>query len=406
LATFRKKPRGWQAQIRRRGRPSISATFASKADARAWAADTESQIARGIYRERGEDDQLTLGMLIERYLVEVTPLKKGAAAEAVRLAAIGRDRICQIRLSDYQPADLAGYRDRRLAQVSGSTVNRELNVISHVFTVGRKEWGVKLANPVQLVRRPKHNRARTRRLRADEEEALLFELRPSERDARGVYLPGGCRNPWVLPLVRLALATAMRQGELLALRWDDVDLPGKCAYLHDTKNGESRQVPLSTQARRLLAQLPRDDSGRVFPTTTEAVKQSFARATERAGLVDFHFHDLRHEAVSRMAPLIRDSLTLSKVTGHKSTRMLGRYFHPDASYMAGLLDGDAAPSGMTVSSQRAVSGAAPAARSDADPGATIGLAQAGVDVASLLEQLLRQFKPDGIAPTPPVDEEH
>jgi hypothetical protein len=122
--------------------------------------------------------------------------------------------------------------------------------------------------------------------------------------------------------------------------------------------------------------------------------------------VDFHFHDLRHEAVSRMAPLIRDSLTLSKVTGHKSTRMLGRYFHPDASYMAGLLDGDAAPSGTIVSSQRAVSGAAPAARSDADPGATIGLAQAGVDVASLLEQLLRQFKPDGIAPTPPVGEEH
>ena len=246
LATLRKKPWGWEAQIRRRGRPSISATFGCKADARAWASDTESQIARGVYRERGEDDRLTLGLLIERYRLEVTPNKKGALVEAVRLAAIQRDPIADIRLSDYLPADLAVYRDRRLAQVSGSTVNRELNLISHVFNVGRKEWGVKMDNPVQRLRRPKDNRARTRRFRPGEEAALLHELRPSERDERGVYMPGGCRNAWMLPLVQLALATAMRQGELLALRWNEVDLPGKRALLHDTKNGESREVPLSS----------------------------------------------------------------------------------------------------------------------------------------------------------------
>ncbi|WP_211369008.1 site-specific integrase [Pseudoxanthomonas jiangsuensis] len=389
MATLRKKPWGWEAQIRLRGRPSVSATFGSKADARAWAADTESQIARGVYRERGNDARLTLGLLIERYLVEVTPHKKGAAVEAVRLALIQRDPICQIRLSDYLQGDMAAYRDRRLAVVSGSTVNRELNLISHVFNIGRKEWGVKMDNPVQRLRRPKENRARSRRLAPAEEAALLHELRPSERDDRGVYRPGGCRNTWILPLVRLALATAMRQGELLSLRWQDVDLAGKCARLHDTKNGESRDVPLSTQARSILAGLPRDGSGRVFPTTSEAVKQSFSRATERAGLVDFHFHDLRHEAVSRMAPLIRDSLTLSKVTGHKSTRMLGRYFHPDASYMAGLLDGGPEEAGGTPNAPTAAS-------QTPDLGSILAMGQQGegsVDVVNVLEHLLRQLKP-------------
>lgn len=340
LATFRKKPWGWEAQIRVRGRPSISSTFGSKADARAWASKTESEVARGIYRERGQDDQLTLGILIDRYLVEVTPLKKGANVETIRLAAIRRDPICEIRLSDYLSSDTAGYRDRRLSVVSGSTVNREFNLISHVFNVGRKEWGVKMENPIASLTRPKNNRARNRRLRPKEEVALLHELRPRERDERGVYLRGGCRNSLMLPLTKLALATAMRMGELLSLRWEHVHLDERFVHLPDSKNGESRDVPLSMPAREILAGLSQDVPGQVFPLSEEAAKQAFSRAVIRAGIGDFHFHDLRHEAVSRMAPLIRDSLTLSKVTGHKSTRMLGRYFHPDASYLANLLDGE------------------------------------------------------------------
>lgn len=273
---------------------------------------------------------------MDRYLVEVTPFKRGAAVEAVRLAAIRRDPVCEIRLSDYLSSDMASYRDRRLATVSGSTVNRELNLISHVVNVGRKEWGVKMENPVASVRRPKHNRARSRGLRPKEEAALLHELRPRERDERGVYLKGGCRNPLMLPLTRLALTTAMRMGELLSLRWEHVHLDEKFVHLPDSKNGELRDVPLSMQAREILSGLMMDESGRVFPVSDEAVKQAFTRAVTRAGIADFHFHDLRHEAVSRMAPLIRDSLTLSKVTGHKTIRMLGRYFHPDADYLAGL----------------------------------------------------------------------
>lgn len=385
MATIRKKDWGYEAQIRVRGRPSVSSTFKTLADARAWAAETEAQIARGAYRGRGNDDKLTLGLLIDRYAVEITPFKKGALSEAIRLAAIRRDPICEIRLSDYLPADMAGYRDRRLSEVSGSTVNRELNLISHVFNVGRKEWGVRIENPVAYIRRPKNNRARDRRLSSEEEAALLHELRPSERNAHGAYLKGGCRNPWMKPLVQLALATAMRQGELLALRWEHVHLGARYAFLPDTKNGDSRQVPLSASARAILAVLPRDPSGRVFPITDEVVKQSFPRAAARAKLMDLHFHDLRHEAVTRMAPLIRDSLTLSKVTGHKSTRMLARYFHPDAGYLAGLLDGEV-PAASTGDTKAFV-----------EQGAGDGLrrllaGQSQLDVANVLAALAQELK--------------
>lgn len=345
MATFIRRSNGWQAQIRRVGRTSLTQTFRTRADAEAWAAQKESEIARGSYRERSLDHQLSLRQLIDRYLEQVTPFKKGADSEALRLRAIRRDRLCDIRLSDYRALDLASYRDRRLTKVSGSTVNRELNLISHVFTIGRKEWGVSMENPVANLRRPKHNRARNRRLKPGEEAKLVYELRPRQRDANGHYLPGGCRNPLMLPLVELALATSMRLGELLALRWENIHADQKLAHLSDSKNGESRDVPLSRRAREILTALPCSTSERVFPLSAQAAKRAFVRATERAHLANLHFHDLRHEAISRMAPLIRDSLTLSKITGHKSTRMLGRYFHPRADYLADLLDGpEATPS--------------------------------------------------------------
>lgn len=403
MATYVRRPNGWQAQIRRVGRPSLTRTFRVRADAESWAAQKESEIARGSYRERSLDHQFTLGLLIDRYLEQVTPFKKGAAVEATRLRAIRRDPVCDIRLSDYRPLDMASYRDRRLAKVSGSTVNRELNLISHVFTIGRKEWGVSMENPVAHLRRPKHNRARSRRLNPGEEAALVYELRPRQRDTHGHYLPGGCRSPLMLPLVQLALATSMRLGELLGLRWENIHVDQKFVHLPDSKNGESRDVPLSRLARDILTGLPCSTLGRVFPLSTEAAKRAFVRATERAHLTDLHFHDLRHEAISRMAPLIRDSLTLSKVTGHKSTRMLGRYFHPRADYLADLLDGlPATPhapeilSPSTVSLSRCPSANTMAASSAGQrPESSAGK----LELAELLNLVVMQLKG-----TPPHDE--
>lgn len=334
MASILPRPGGWQAQVRRRGRPPISRTFKTKADAQAWAWQTESEIARGVYRDRSQTERFTLGEILARYGKEISPLKKSADPEANRIAFLLRDPVTHLRLSDLRPADLAAFRDRRLQEVTGYTVIRDLTLISHAINIARKEWGIAMDNPCSLIRRPKENRPRKRRLSPKEEQLLLAELELSRRTADGIWLPGGCRNPWMKPLVILAIETAMRRGELLQLDWTDVFLEERFVRLHDSKNGHGRDIPLSMRAVSVLAGLPRDPCGRVFPVTGEALKQSFTRAVERACLGDLHFHDLRHEATSRIAPKLGNVLELSAVTGHMSLQMLKRYFHPVASDLA------------------------------------------------------------------------
>lgn len=334
MASFHPRPGGWQAQVRRIGRPPISRTFKTKADAQTWAHQIESEIARGVYRDRSQAGKFSLGDILTRYGQEISPLKKSADAEANRIAFLLRDPITQIRLSDLSPADFGAFRDRRLQHVTGSTVIRDLTLISHAINIARKEWGIVMDNPCCLIRRPKENKPRKRRLSPKEEQKLLAELKLSQRTPEGTWLPGGCRNEWMKPLVIMAIETAMRRGELLQLEWADVFLEERFVRLHDSKNGHGRDVPLSSRAVALLEVLPQDPSGKVFPVTGEALKQSFTRAVERAGLGDLHFHDLRHEATSRIAPKLGNVLELSAVTGHMSLQMLKRYFHPVASELA------------------------------------------------------------------------
>ena len=127
----------------------------------------------------------------------------------------------------------------------------------------------------------------------------------------------------------------MRQGELIGLRWEHVDLARRIAHLPDTKNGEARTVPLSSTAVDVLRALPRSIHAEVFPgLTTEAVKRAFARARRRAGLEDLHFHDLRHEATTRLFERGLNIMEVATITGHKDLRMLRRYTHLKAEELA------------------------------------------------------------------------
>jgi integrase len=290
--------------------------------------------------------------LLERYAREVTPAKKGAGIEQVKIRMLlGDAKLAGLKMPAVSGAEVAAWRDRRLTQVSGSTVNRELNVLSAAINHARREWGIVMENPVALVRRPERAHARERRLSAQEEGYLLEAPGASPRNADGT-LPASARNPWLLPVFRLATETAMRRGELLALAWANVDLKRRTAHLPDTKNGEARTVPLSTKAVTVLAALPKPHKGAVFPITPVALRLGFARAIARAQakyhedckakrrrpspafLADVHFHDTRHEATSRMAEKLSNVLELSAVTGHKDLRMLKRYYHPRAEDLA------------------------------------------------------------------------
>jgi integrase len=319
MATIRKLRGRWQAQVRRRGVAPRAKSFNTKADAQRWAQDLEAEANRsGWVADTRLAEKTTIRELLTRYCAEVTPTKRGAVSERSRINSILRCPISHRTLAKLTSADIATYRDERLKSVAPATVVRELNTVSHAIEIASREWGLWLPrNPVKLVRRPPVPRGRTRRLKEGEEQRLLSAC------DRG-------RTPLLKPLIVLAIETAMRRGEMLDLKWQHVDLDRCVAHLPLTKNGDSRDIPLSRRATGVLRELLADDNrdpDRVFPVTGNSVRLAFEHLRVRAGMSDLHFHDLRHEAVTRLFEKGLNIAEVSAISGHKELRMLQRYTH-------------------------------------------------------------------------------
>lgn len=336
MATFRKRgPSRWEAQVRRRGWPTRTSTFHTKADAQAWAADTEAAMHKGAYADDSVLKSTTVRALLQRYLVEEVPKKKGSESEGWRLQAFMRQAFADLPLSEIDSNVMAAWRNERLKLVSAPTVRRDLILLSHIFTVARKEWKFKMVNPLEDVRRPSSAPHRKRIPSWSEKKRLLRKLTTVEA---GQCVPGAARNPWIRPLVTLALRTAMRRSEILALRWEHVHVALQYAHLPDTKNGDERDVPLTRKALLILSRLPQAETGPVFPVSAEAVKQAFKRAQKRAKIDNLRLHDMRHAAATNLAKKLSNVLELSAVTGHKSLAMLKIYYQPDPTDLAKKLD--------------------------------------------------------------------
>jgi len=200
---------------------------------------------------------------------------------------------------------------------------RELAYFSSIINHARREWDLYTPNPVLGVRKPAQPQGRNRVLTYDEEQILLEACTPIAN-----------RNIYTRPFVILTIETAMRRGEILSLRWEDINFQTRTAYLALTKNGESRRVSLSTRAVETLQSLPRSINGRVLPINFAALETNFKRARERAGLTDLRIHDLRHTAATRMEEKLPNLLELSAVTGHKSLTILKRYYHQNTEPLA------------------------------------------------------------------------
>ena len=323
MASLRQHGKGWQARIRRQGYPDITKSFQIRQDAERWARALEAEIDKGQFVSIDEAQRSTLGDLIGRYLVEVTPTMKGAAPDTIRLKAIMRKPIAKWSLANLSATRMAAYRDERLKEVSSGTVIRELAYLSSIINHARREWGINVSNPVQMVRKPQSPQARSRVLTNEEIVKLLQALEPQGR-----------RSHWTKPVVQLALATAMRRGELLSLRWENIDLQGRTAFLPDTKNGDSRMVPLSTAAVQVLEGLPKHISGIVIPVKFFSLDAAYKRARKRAGLQEVRFHDLRRTAITRMAEKLPNVIELAAVSGHKSLTVLKNYYRPSAKELA------------------------------------------------------------------------
>ncbi len=327
MATVRKRGGKWQVQVRKAGRPPVSRSFNHKADAEAWARQVENEIDRApLGFDRAKLRTLTLSDLLDRYRDEITPQKRGAAVERYRLARLLACQLAPLSLENLTAEHVARYRDHRLREVGPEAVRRELGLVRHVLNIARREWNVPLSgNPVADVTLPNPSKARDRRLDASEWARLLEACT-------------GRRATWLEPLIRLALATAMRRSELLSARWEDADLSRRTLRLRLTKNGYSRTIPLSLEAVSILQSLPRSNSGLLFAVTPNAVRLAWERLTAKAGLADLHFHDLRHEAISRFFERGLSLAEVALISGHRDHRMLLRYTHLRPENLLAKLD--------------------------------------------------------------------
>ena len=328
MASFIKRNGSWTARIRKTGYPETTQTFANKASALQWSQRVESDPDKFLTERVTADHQLvTLGDLLGKYGDEVTPAKKGRHKEKYRLRILQRSTLSGVTLSKLKPHLITKFREDRLKVVTAGTVLKDLALLSAVINTGRTEWGLEnilRTNPVSLISKPKASRPRDRRLEEGELEKLLH------------FNSSSNHNAWFRPVVHFAIETGMRRGEILSLTWQHVHIEKRYAHLPDTKNGDSRDVPLSPQALEVLGDLPRNirEDQVVFPLHFEALKSSWRRACCRADISDLRFHDLRHEATSRFFEKGLNVMEVAAITGHKDLRMLQRYTHLRAEDLA------------------------------------------------------------------------
>ena len=311
MASIRKRGKSWQVQVRSRKTGAIGKSFHCKADAERWAIEQESLMQTGQFAQMQTQD-LNLADLMQAYAEKVTPTKKGAAQEFRRINRLMKERDLMLTpLPSAKPHIFASFRDRRLND-GVRACQYDLVLLRHAWNMARVEWGWPLGdNPLSLIRIPKNNPPRERRLRLGEYEAL----RDASHGSRAWYL-------W--PIVDIAIETAMRRGEILNLEWQHIDWKKQRALLPMTKNGRSRWVPLSEPALKHIEQTPRT-ADRVFPITDIAFRQAWDRLRKRAGITDLTFHDLRHESISRKFESGMNIPQVMAISGHQTASQLFRY---------------------------------------------------------------------------------
>jgi len=342
VATIVKAPsKAWKAVIRRKGWPTVSKSFRTKRDAEDWSRRTEDEMIRGVYIRRVPSESTTIASALDRYLKEITPSKRLSTqhSEKVR-AGLVQKRLGRYSLASLSPEIIAAFRDDRRAEgKSDSTVRLELALLGHLYTVAIKEWGLGLAyNPVASIRRPPPAAGRKRRLSRSEARRMLKAC-----DAHS--------NPMLGWVVRIALYSCMRQGEILSLTREQVDLNRRIVRLSETKNGSERTVPLSRRAVKVFQQalahpVQAADTNLIFygepgkdgKRRPYRINKVWSMALTRAGISDLHFHDLRHEAVSRLVERGLSDQEVAAISGHRSMQMLKRYTHLRAEDLVAKLD--------------------------------------------------------------------
>lgn len=326
----------WRVRLRRQSGPPLTKSFPRKIDAEAWARSIESKLDGGEHVPSSEARKRTLADAITRYLTVTLPQSKNNknTSEQTRLLNWWKVEMGSRALVTITPSTIAEIRDRLALEkdakgktLSGATINRRITALSACLTVAAKEYGWLAKNPITNVTRMADSKGRERFLSDDERKALLASCEASSCDS-------------LAPLVKLALATGARKGELVGLLWANVDLTRRVVRFMDTKNGESRTVPLAASAVEVLKawKKGRVPAGPVFPLSPNVLDKAWQLARDDAGLPDFRFHDLRHSAASYLAMSGASLMDIAAILGHKTLAMVKRYSHLSEQHTTAAVD--------------------------------------------------------------------
>ncbi len=326
MATFQERSGAVRVLIRKSGYPAITKTFDNKTQAKAWAIEVEAKMNAGSYKDTREAENLSVGEALDKYEKEESVEKKGYRQEANRIKLLKKYPITQFSMLTLTVEGVSKYVQQRKAEgMSSSTITKELAIISHLYTVARSKWGMSfLENPVIRGLRPKASKGRDRRLEEGELEKLLKFS----------------KNNTMKTIITLAVETAMRRTEIINISLKNINFKERRITLHNTKNGETRHVPLTIEAVFALNSYIEDNgiTDKLFNITENYVTHQFIDICKRAKIDNLKFHDLRHEATSRLFERGLTEMEVASITGHKTNAMLRRYTHLSQKYIVEKLD--------------------------------------------------------------------
>ncbi len=327
--TKRKRKKGvvYKVEIRLLGHPCLSQTFDRLSDAQRWAEDTEALIRSGGHVGGDAPDDMTFVKALDRYELDVSSLKRPNTKDRERTSANQlRENFAGLKLNEITPALVAAYRDKRMQSVGPSTIQKDLALLSHLFTVANAEWSLDLKNPVATIRKPALPDSRLRLLSKDEARHLLEISKKS-------------RNKNLYHYMQLLLHTGMRPSEGAGLTWGQIDVDARIIDLTITKT-RPRRVPLTIKAIELLLEimpeqceknkfvfLPENCSDIIRRRPNLFFRRAFENAVKKANIEDFHMHDLRHTSASYLLMAGVDLRTLADILGHSTMQMVQRYTH-------------------------------------------------------------------------------
>jgi len=282
------------------------------------------QVAENRFLEVEKYEKIKFEKMTDLYLENYSkPNKKSSRRDVTSINNL-KPFFAEKYLHEITPLDVEKYKRERQSKVSNATVNREVACLKHIFTKAI-EWGIVQKNPGKKVKLLRERNTRLRYL--DEKEIRTLH------DACAEHLK---------PIVTVALNTGMRKEEILSLRWKDVDFRSRIIAILDTKNGESREIPMNDIVHRTLLAVKKTDSPWVFCKKNGErygnIRKAFEGARKRAGIVDFRFHDLRHTFASHLVMAGVDLKTVQELLGHKSFEMTLRYAHLSPEHKKAALD--------------------------------------------------------------------